>query len=223
MSMRRKCRTAHYDATLHLSVTRRDALPPNHLARFVVDVVRQLDVRTISARYASRGGEACAPAILLGLLFYGDATGVCSARKIERATYESLPFRCLAGPLHPDHATIAHVRKALRSEMQELLVHSLLLAQTAGVLQLGNLRLDGPQRHADASKSPAVSDKRLIALEAQWRQEVQELLTLGEHADRGDHPLPPGVSGPDEVALRAARLANLAQAQTVLAARAQAR
>jgi transposase len=223
MSMSRKFRTANYDETLHLSVTLRDALPPNHLARFVVDVVSQLDVGTIYARYASRGGAAFAPEILLGLLLYGDAPGVFSARKMERATDERLPLRCLAGNLHPDHDTIAHFRNAFLSEMQELFVHILLLAQTAGGLQLGNLSLDGTKLHAAASKSQAVSDKRLMALEAQWRQDVQELLTLGEHADRGDRPLPPGVSVADEVALRAARLANLAQAKTVLDARAQER
>ena len=44
------------------------ALPPNHLARFVVDMILQLDLSQIYARYAPRGGEAFAPEILLGLL-----------------------------------------------------------------------------------------------------------------------------------------------------------
>jgi len=188
-----------------------------------VDVISQWDLRPIYARDASRGGEAFAPEILLGLLFYGDATGVFSSRKIAHATYESLPFRFLAGNLHPDHDTIAHVRKALLSEMQALFVHILLLAQTAGVLKLGNLSLDGTTIQADASKSHAVSYKRLMAREAQLHQEVQALLTLGEHADRGERPLPPGLNVPDEVALREARLANLAHAKAVLETRAQER
>ena len=45
--------------------------------------------------------------MLLGLLFYGYATGVCSSRKIERATYEAVPFRFIAGNQHPDHDTLA--------------------------------------------------------------------------------------------------------------------
>jgi len=47
------------------------------------------------------GGEAYAPEILLGLLFYGYASGVLSSRKIERATYESIPFRFIAGGAAP--------------------------------------------------------------------------------------------------------------------------
>jgi transposase len=221
--MPRKFKTANYEETLNLSVTLGEALPPNHLARFVVDVISHLDLSAIYAGYASEGGEAFAPELLLALLFYGYATGVFSSRKIERATYESLPFRFVAGNLHPDHDTIAHFRKTFLSELQELFVQILLLAQTAGVLKLGNLSLDGTKIHADASKSHAVSYRRLIEVEAQLRQEVQDLLTLGERADQGDRALPAGLSVADEVALRQERLAKLAHAQAVLEARAQER
>lgn len=74
-------------------MTLREAVPVNHLARFVVDVITQLDLSPIYVRYASVGGVAIAPEILLGLLFYGYATGVFSTRKIERATTENLAFR----------------------------------------------------------------------------------------------------------------------------------
>ena len=104
--MSRKFKTADYEATLNSTVTLRDCLPPDHLARFIADVITQLDLGTIYAHYGPRGGEAIAPEILLGLLFYGYATGTFSSRKIERATYESMPFHFLAGGLHPDHDTI---------------------------------------------------------------------------------------------------------------------
>ena len=35
------------------------------------------------------------PALLLGLLVYGYATGVFSSRKLERATYDSVAFRAI--------------------------------------------------------------------------------------------------------------------------------
>src|SRR5438067_13472579 len=83
------------------------SLPPDHLARFVVDSVAQLDLSALYARYGTRGGAPYAPEMLLVLLLYGYATGVFSARKIERATYEAVPFRFIAGNLHPDHDTLA--------------------------------------------------------------------------------------------------------------------
>ena len=95
-------------------------------------------------------------------MFYGYATGTLSSRKSERATYESMPFRFLAGGLHPDHDTLAHFRKTFLQALTDLFVHILLYAQAMGVLTLGNIRLDGPTIPADASKSSAISDKRLL-------------------------------------------------------------
>jgi len=221
--MSRKFKTANYEETLNQTVRLGDALPPQHLARFVVDILAELDLSRIYGQYAPVGGEAIAPEILLGLLFYGYATGVFSARKIEKATYESIPFRFIAGGLHPDHDTIANFRKTFLAEIQELFVQILLVAQSAGVLQVGNLSLDGSKIHADASKSQALSYGRLVEVEAELKREVQELLSLGEQADQGDVQLPEGLILEDELKLRQERLVNLARARQVLEERANER
>jgi transposase len=145
--MSRKFKTPDYESTLNQTIRLSDALPPNHLARFVVDIIAQLDLTAIYQRYAPVGGEALAPEILLGLLFYGYATGLFSSRKLERATYESIPFRFVASGLHPDHDTIAHFRKAFLTEIQDLFVQILLLAQAARV-GWGSISLDGSKIHA---------------------------------------------------------------------------
>ncbi|HSG42865.1 MAG TPA: hypothetical protein VLA72_06905, partial [Anaerolineales bacterium] len=68
--MSRKFKTANYEETLNQTIRLGDALPPDHLARFVVEIVSHLDLGRIYGQYASVGGEAFAPEILLGLLFY---------------------------------------------------------------------------------------------------------------------------------------------------------
>jgi len=221
--MTRPFKTPDYEAALNLTITLREALPPNHLARFVVDVITQLDLSALYARYAPIGGVAIAPEILLGLLFYGYATGVFSSRKIERATAESIPFRFIASGLQPDHDTIAHFRKSFLGEIQELFVQILLLAQAADVFRLGNISLDGSKIRADASKHQAVSYKRLLELETDLRQQVSELFALGEQAEQGELSLPSGLSVADEIAFRQERLENLAKAKAVLEARAHER
>jgi transposase len=221
--MTRKFKTADYDAGLDLQVSVREVLPASHLARFVVDVIAQLDLSGVYARYSTLGGEPFAPEILLGLLFYGYATGVVSSRRIEKATHESIPFRFIAGNLHPDHDTIAHFRQSFLVEIQELFVQVLLLAQELGVLKLGNISLDGTRIHADAAKSHAVSYARLLELETGLRQQVAALLTLGEQVDQHEQTLPTGLVIEDEIGLRQTRLENLAKAKQVLQARAQER
>jgi transposase len=219
--MTRKFKTADYEASLDSTVTLREALPVNHLARFIVDLVAKLDFSQFYACYAACGAPPYAPELLFALLLYGYCTGVFSSRKIERATHESLPFRYLAGGLHPDHDTIANFRQQFLEQIKDLFVQVLLLAQGAGVLKLGNLSLDGSKIHADASKSKAVSYKRLLELEVLLRGEVEELFQLAEADERGE--LPEGFQLNDEIAFRQARLARLEEARKALEARAEER
>ena len=91
--MARKFKKPDYTAISKAPISLGEAIPANHLARFVVDIVAHLDMSPIYRRYADVGGEAIAPEVLLGLLFYGYATGKFSSRKIEKGTYEDIRFR----------------------------------------------------------------------------------------------------------------------------------
>jgi transposase len=219
--MARRFRTIDQEKSLDQTVKIRDVLPADHLARFIVKVISLLDLSPIYAKYADEGGEAYAPELLLGLLFYAYATGVFSSRKIEKATYESIPFCFLAGGWHPDHDTIANFRKTFLREIEDLFVQVLVIAHEMGVLKLGNISVDGSKVHADASKSHAVSYGRLLQLEQRLRAEVEELMVVGEKVDGGD--LPEGLDVGFEISLRQERLLNLEKAKAVLKARAQER
>src|SRR5436190_3206448 len=221
VSMSRTFKKVDYAQALDLTVRLGDCLPPDHLARFVVDSVALLDLSALYAHYGSRGGEPYAPEVLLGLLLYGYATGMFSSRKIERATYEAVPFRFIAGNLHPDHDTLAAFRRTFLPELKELFVQVLLLAQEAGVLKLGTISLDGTKVHADASKRKAVSYHRLREMETQLQAEVEELFALSEQLDQRE--IPDGLVVREEIARREDRLARLVEAKAVLEARAKER
>src|SRR5512135_1211587 len=120
-----------------------DWLPEGHLARFVVEMVDQLDLRSLKATYAGRGSQPYTPEMLVALLFYGYAVGVFSSRKLERSTYDSVAFRYIAVNSHPDHDTIANFRKRFLQELTGLFVQILWVARQMGVLKLGNVSLDG--------------------------------------------------------------------------------
>jgi hypothetical protein len=64
-------------------------LPENHLARFVVEIVDELDISALERAYTGSGSDAYHPRMMLALLFYSYATGVFSSRKMEAATFES--------------------------------------------------------------------------------------------------------------------------------------
>ena len=77
-----------------------DWLPEKHLARFVVEIVDQLDLNPLLTRYEGGGKQPYHPAMLLALLFYGYATGTFSSRKLEQATYDSVAFRFITELTH---------------------------------------------------------------------------------------------------------------------------
>src|SRR5258707_13956817 len=85
-------------------------LPKDHLARFVVDVVEQLDLSGLEQSYAGRGSGADHPALLGALLLYGYATGTFSSRALERASYGSIAFRYITANTNPAHDTINSFR-----------------------------------------------------------------------------------------------------------------
>ena len=219
--MARKFKRVDYEEALEMTVKVRDVIPPEHLVHFVVFVIAQLDLRAIYQKYAPVGAPPYEPEILLRLLFYGYATGVFSSRQIEEKSKESIPFRFLAGGYEPDHSTIADFRKDNLAEIKELFVQILVVATELDMLKLGNISLDGTKIHADASKSKAISYKRLLEVESQLQAEVEELFALAEKAE--SETIPAGMVIEDEAALRQERLAQLAKAKAVLAVRAEAR
>src|ERR1700681_1564441 len=169
--MTRTFKKVDYAQALDLTVRLGDCLPPEHLARFVVDSVALLDLSALYAHYGSRGGEPYAPEVLLGLLFYGYATGVFSSRKIERATYETVPFRFIAGNLHPDHDTLASFRCTFMQDLKDLFVQVLSAFTGGGRAQIG---YDQPGREQDPCR----------CIQAQSRQ-LQPPAEIGEATANG--------------------------------------
>ena len=198
-----------------------DWLNEDHLARYIVEVVDQLDLSRLTRQYAGRGSKAHHPATLLSILIYGYCTGVFSSRKLERATYDSVAFRYLAAGTHPDHDTLATFRRRFLGEFSELFIQVLELAREMKLLKLGNVCLDGTKVQANASRHSALSHGHIEKLEAHLKAEVQELLALAESADQS--AVPDGIDLPAEIRRREDRLAAMAEAKAKIAARAEER
>ena len=198
-----------------------DWLSEDHLARFIVEVIDQLDLSELTRQYAGRGSKAHHPATLLAILVYGYATGVFSSRKLERATYDSVAFRYIAAGSHPDHDTIASFRSRFLGELQALFLQVLEVANEMKLLKVGTVCVDGTKIHANASRHSALSQGHIEKLEVQLKAEVAELFALAESADQST--VPDGVSLPEEIKRREDRLAAMAKAKSKIAARAAER
>jgi len=215
-----KFQTINRDTSYLLPPSLQDWLPEKHLARFVVDIVDQLDLSELTKRYGGGGKQPYHPALLVGLLFYGYATGVFSSRKLEQATHDSVAFRFISGDTHPDHDTIAAFRKRFLPELESLFVQILVLAKVMGLFKLGKVSLDGTKIKANASKHKAMSWGYANKLEEQLHREVKALLKKAAQADAEDEP---EIDIPDELSRREDRLAAIKKAKQEIEQRAKER
>lgn len=212
-------RSIDRESDLATPISIQECLPEGHLARYIVEIVESLDLSALEQCYAGRGHEAYPPSLLLALLLYAYATGTFSTRKIERATYESIPFRYIACNLHPDHDTLATFRKRFKKEFEAIFVQVLRVARENGLSRFGTVSLDGTKIHANASRHSALSYGHAEQLEAKLKAEVAELLKLADEATA----IPEGMNLPEEIQRRADRLAAIDEAKRKIEFRARER
>ena len=227
--MGKRFRTDHLDQGLLLPPSLHDWLPEGHLARFVADVMDELDLGAIYRSYQGdgRGLAAYQPVMMARLLLYGYCLGVVSSRKIERATFEDVGFRFLSADSHPDHDTIAEFRKRHLGALAGLFVQALRLCEKAGLVKLGHVAIDGTKIKANASKHKAMSYERMKETEQRLRQEVEELLRRAAETDEAeDAQYGKGKRGdelPEELARRESRLKKIREAKAALEQEAKAK
>lgn len=197
-------------------------LPEDHLAYFIGDVVGQLDLSEIFASYdGSKGGyPAYHPEMMVALLIYAYCVGMPSSRKIEKATYESIPFRVLSADQHPDHDTICAFRRRHLKALAALFVQVLRLCQRAGLVKLGHVALDGTKVRANASKHKAMSyarmEKSVLELEAEVKRLLEEAEAVDASEDSGYGKGRRGDEVPEELRFKQSRLAKIKEAKEAL-------
>lgn len=192
-----------------------DWLEEDHLARFLVDVVDEMD---LSAFYARRredgwGRAAFDPKVMVALLLYCYSHGERSSRKIERRCKEDIACRFITANHVPDHSTIARFRQSHEQELNGLFTEALRLCANAGLVRVGLVALDSTKVEANASSWVNRTGDQID-------KEVAKILTEAARADaeedrafgrdrRGDEL-------PDDLIDRNSRLARLKDAKARL-------
>jgi transposase len=165
-----------------------DWLPEGHLAWFVLEVVKELDLSEFYAAYRAdgRGGATYSPESMVAVLLYAYCTAERSSRRIERRCHEDIAYRVLAVNQHPDHATLARFRQRHEAAISDLFAQILGLCAKAGLLDTGLVAIDGTKMAADASPHANRTAKQLaeeILKEAE-RTDAEEDERFGDK--RGD-------------------------------------
>lgn len=225
--MSKTFRAWRLDEPLLLPPSVEDFVPPDHLSRFVVSLVREsLDLRAIYAAYSGEKGQPpYDPTMMVALLLYSYAAGLYSSRRIARACAERTDFLMIVALDAPDFRTISEFRRRHLEALSALFVQVLRLAERAGLVTLGHVALDGTKIKANASKHKAMSYERMKKREAELKAEVERWLAAAEAADAEEDRLYGEARGdemPDWVADKQKRLEKIAEAKAALEADAKA-
>jgi transposase len=207
------------DQSFLLPPSPREWLPAGHLVFFIAEFVGQLDLRAIERRLQAadhRGERPYSPQMMTALLLYGYATGVYSSRRLQRATVEDLAFRVLVGGEHPHFTTINSFRATHREALSQLFVQVLEACQSAGLVKLGHVAIDGTKMKANASKHKAMSYDRMVKDTERLRAEVETWMARAEAEDAAEDELHGSYDPKEEVRLREERLAKMAAALEAL-------
>ncbi len=203
----------------------RDWLKEDHLVYFLLDLVPSLDLSEIDLVIQSKDGRGTRPysaRMMVLLLLYGYCVGTVSSRKLEKATYEEVPFRVLCAGHNPDHSAISNFRKTHLKALGGLFHQILRLCQEAGLVQLGHVALDGTKLKASASKHKANSYAGLERNEERLVAEIEELLKQAESADAEDDARfgkdRTGEELPDGLRTKSERLQRIQKAKAALEA-----
>ncbi|HEU4394962.1 MAG TPA: IS1182 family transposase [Planctomycetota bacterium] len=163
----------------------RDLVPPEHVAHFVRELVRQeLDLSAILDTYSEeRGYPPHHPAMMTALLLYGYSRGVYSSRRLEQACLERVDFMAVTAMNKPDHSRISEFRRRHLGALQGLFVQVLGLCGKAGLVKLGHVALDGTKVKANASKHAAMSWSRMKKADRDLKRVVDGWLQRAEDED----------------------------------------
>ena len=225
--MSKEFRAWKIDEAQLLPASVQDYVPPEHLSRLIVALVREeLDLSAIAGSYRSVLGQPpFGPRMMTALLLHGYASGVYSSRRIAKAAVERVDFMMIVAGDPPDFRTVAEFRKRHLKALAALFVQVLKLAEKAGLVKLGHVALDGTKIKANASKHKAMSYDRMQRREAELVAEVNRWLNAAEAAD-ADEDRQYGAHRGDEmpawVADKEKRLAKLRAAKAELEAEAKA-
>ena len=215
------------DDTQLLPASVQDYVPPDHLSRLIVALVREeLDLCAIASSYGGVLGQPpFDPRMMTALLLQGYASGIYSSRRIAKAAVERADFMMIAAGDPPDFRTVSEFRRRHLQALSDLFVQVLRLAETAGLVKLGHVALDGSKIKANASKHKAMSYAHMKRREAELKGEVDRWLEAAEAADQEEDKLYGRKRGdelPSWVADKQKRLEKIRAAKAELEAEAKA-
>jgi transposase len=164
-----------------------ELIEPNHPVRIVNQVVDNLNLDSILAKYEGGGCPAYHPRLMLKVLVYGYVTNTYSSRKIEQALQQNIHFMWLSGMSYPDHNTINRFRSnRLKGVLKEVFSQVVMLLVDHGHITMKEAYLDGTKIEANANRYTFVWGKAIKMSRERIKRQLKELWSYAEQVARDE-------------------------------------
>lgn len=171
-------RLVGYDPVLELA--------PDHLARFVAQVVEQTVV--VKERPVGPGQPPYNPRLCISVLVYGYATGVRSSRQLQQNCEENLAYRYLVGDDVPSYHTLCTARRQCKEQLEAVWVGLFGVAEATGMERIGKIVVDTTKLRANASGESVLKAEQFAPVLAELERILAEAETVDAREAQEGHP-----------------------------------
>jgi len=153
-----------------------ELIPQHHPVRVVNQVISQINIDPLVAKFKAGGTSIYHPRLLLKVIVYAYLFNIYSCRKIEEALQQNIHLMWLAAGARSDHNTINRFRSdRLQDVLKGIFSQIVLLLSEQGVFSLKQTYIDGTKLESAANRYTFVWGKNIKASQERIHSQINEL------------------------------------------------
>jgi transposase len=153
-----------------------ELIDQHHPVRVVNQIIDQINIDPLLARFKGGGASSYHPRMLLKVLVYAYLNNIFTSRKMEAAIKENIHFMWLSGMNKPDHNTLNRFRSdRLKGVLEEIFAQLVELLVDQGLINLKEIYTDGTKMEANANRYSFVWGKSVNNNKERIRKQLKQL------------------------------------------------
>jgi len=153
-----------------------EMIDKSHPVRIVNQVIDQIDIDPLFAKFKGGGTSSYHPRMLLKVVVFAYLSNIYSSRKMEAALKENIHFMWISGMNTPDHNTINRFRsERLKGVLKQVFGKVVELLVAEGLVNLKEIYLDGTKIESKANRYTFVWGKSIRTSKKRIKKQLEEL------------------------------------------------
>ena len=138
-----------------------DFIVDGHIARFISQIVDEMDVDFILDTYQGGGTSSYNPRMMLKCWVLGFVYRIYSCRLLAKSTRENLAFIWISGNQTPDFRTLNNFRLRLTDDIKQIFKQIVLYGMELGIIKGEDVFVDHTKNQANANRYKVIWKKQV--------------------------------------------------------------